>query len=324
MTLSEHDVDALARALVALGIDPAHARDGFRAANPFVVAVMLAWLGYRVLPSRRGIIKKPHIAEFQNRASTNPAKLVQWQSKFARSNPNWSILTGRVNGVWILDIDGPEGRARLAELESKLGPLPETVTVISGREEGGAHYWFAPSPEGPDLKTVAHAMILGERGKIDQKGRGGHAVTPGSLHASLKSYKWAEGRAPDEVALASLSAEWLAALDMCGDTAPLRPRTRGTSTGPRERIAHESSDVIGDGEGRGGFNRPIYVWCCKFLAEFGAGRNANRFKEALRKLIMDAPRFPDRSPDEIVRYASDEYLDSQIANARAFVGSNSK
>ncbi len=312
-----HDVENLEAALRALGIDPGHAADGFRAANPFVVAASLAERGIRVMPSNKH--KIPKIKSWQNDASNDPAQLVRWQARF--QSPCWSVLTGRYpegGGVWILDEDDLAGRTRREELECELGPLPQTWSVVSGREGGGRHFWFAPAPEGPDLKTVAHALIAGKRGRIDQRGRGGHAVLPGSRHKSGRRYAWALGCAPDECELASLPPSWLAALDMAD--APTARSERRVSSGPRARIEHDGSKrLFGDGPGRGGFNGPIYYWACWFFGEYGVDADADALIAWLRSKIESAPRDPGRSDSDIARYSSEPYLREQAVRARDYL-----
>lgn len=324
-------------ALAALDLDPEFAVMGFRAACAFVNAVLLGEMGFRCVPCNRQKIPPKN---WQNIATSDPRQLVRWQKQFREPvgrpagfrdgawwfdklfSPNYSVLTGRYadgGGVWILDIDSYPGRVRLAELERELGPLPTTWTVVSGREDGGEHRWFKPHPEGADLKTVAHALIASERGKIDQKGRGGHAVLPGSLHKSGRRYEWAPGLAPDEVELAALPPEWLAALDYADAREAKAPGRRG----PRRKsgkIEHDgSSRFIGDGPGRGGFHNPINTRCCEFFSRFGVDADTAAFKEALRKAILDAPCDPARRADDVIRYASDRYLNAALESARDYI-----
>jgi hypothetical protein len=49
------------------------------------------------------------------------------------------LATGQSSGVVVLDIDGAEGEATLKALEEQYGPLPETLSVTTGR---GRHLYF--------------------------------------------------------------------------------------------------------------------------------------------------------------------------------------
>jgi hypothetical protein len=80
------------------------------------------------------------------------------------------------------DVDGPEGEATLAEWEAKLGPLPRTATVRSGRADRGRHliFWH---PAEVVLKPF-------KRGGLELFTRGGQTVAPPSLHYSGNRYAW--------------------------------------------------------------------------------------------------------------------------------------
>ena len=308
----------LEQSLRALAIDPKYASDGFRAGHPFVVALRLAMAGFRVFPCN--IFKRPLIPGWQFDASAQPEALVGWHLE--KKHPRcWSVLTGREGGLWILDIDDEEGRKRLAELERKLGPLPTSWAVCSGREGGGEHRWFVPADTGPDLKTVPHAMILGERGKIDQKGHGGYAVMPGSRHQSGRRYQWLPGCAPDEVPLVSLPPEWVAALDMRGTmhSQPAKAR-HANSAVHRTSFGHMAgSSVLGDGVDGGGFHGPINSLAIRYLVFAGVDASEATIIRWLQRKIEAAPRSPSRSPESIARYMSAEYLATAVQSARTYM-----
>ncbi len=52
---------------------------------------------------------------------------------------NYGIATGKPSGIFVLDIDGPEGEASLVSLCAKNGLLLPTVTVITAN---GRHLYF--------------------------------------------------------------------------------------------------------------------------------------------------------------------------------------
>jgi putative DNA primase/helicase len=100
--------------------------------------------------------------------------------KLWKENPgaNIGFPTGQVNGVFVVDIDGPEGEATLADLEKKNGPLPRTYTVLTGR---GRHRYFRQPPE---AQVKSGAGILGP--KLDVRGDGGYVVAPPSIHPETR------------------------------------------------------------------------------------------------------------------------------------------
>jgi hypothetical protein len=75
----------------------------------------------------------------------------------------------------------------LVALEAQHGPLPITLTSITGRKDGGEHRWF---------RYPAECQIRGSRGRLgfglDVRGTAGYVIAPPSVHESGREYKWAE------------------------------------------------------------------------------------------------------------------------------------
>lgn len=312
-----HNLAAFRNALGRLGIDPSFADAGFRSEHPFVVAVNLAMMGFRVFPSRVRTVKDkksktPHIREFQYRASAHPTDLVIWQDRF---KSNWSVLTGRDNNLVILDIDGKQGREDLVRLESELGILPPTAKCNSCRVDGGFHIWLRPPAGDDDLKN--QQPIPGT--KIDVRGWHGYAVVAGSYHeAGRGRYSWAKGCAPDEVGVAECPTEWWAWLPK-KETAPsiaVRRIQRPSRSSNKKRQHDWSSLLIGDGVGFGGFQNPIYKIGIKYFLEVGSDAPAEAIIEALRQMITDAPKDHGR---DVSRYLSGPDLPRIVERARTFV-----
>lgn len=90
-----------------------------------------------------------------------------------RPQANVGIVTGRVSGLWVLDID-PEhgGDEHLAALVAANGGLPETWTVQTG--SGGRHYYWR-MPEF-DFTTSRGQLPVG----LDVRGNRGQVVAPPS------------------------------------------------------------------------------------------------------------------------------------------------
>jgi hypothetical protein len=298
-------------ALTALDIDPRHAAEGFCAKHPFAVAVRLAMLGLRVLPTRVQT-KIPCMKGWPERATTDPAKLAPWQARF---EPNWSILTGRENGVIVLDIDGAQGVADLARLESELGPLPDTWRCNSGRVGGGFHIWLRPPPGTDDLRN--QQPITGT--KIDVRGHHGHIVVSGSLHRSGNRYAWVLDCSPDDIELAECPASWWAFLPK-KESAPTNTRSR-TSPSVRHtrgvaRKHDPASYLIGDGPGYGGFQDSIFKNAIRYFRLAGSGAPDDVIVAGLRKLISAAPKDHGR---DVSRYLSGQDLPRLVQRARFFV-----
>jgi hypothetical protein len=93
---------------------------------------------------------------------------------------NIAIATGAVSGLLVLDVDGDDGEASLAELEQEHGALPGTYEVATGR---GRHLYFS-LPEGVSIPSS-----VGRLGTdLDVRGEGGYVVAPPSRYQTGKLY----------------------------------------------------------------------------------------------------------------------------------------
>ena len=140
--------------------------------------------------------KHPRIGAWQKEASNDPAQAMRWWRQWPDSNVGLATCQEGSRLV-ALDIDGPEGRASLEELEATYEPLPATLISISGREEGGHHIIFRV-PDGKALEPLRGraGTVLGPG--IDVRGMGGQIVAPPSMHPAGRRYRWGEAglRAP--------------------------------------------------------------------------------------------------------------------------------
>ncbi|THJ23657.1 bifunctional DNA primase/polymerase, partial [Candidatus Frankia alpina] len=96
-----------------------------------------AGLGWPVIPiappdaavARPG--KQPLVRDWPAAASTSPQQIQAWWERWPDANVG--IVTGRRSGLGILDLDVDKGgTASLAAVESRVGCLPGTVTVMTG------------------------------------------------------------------------------------------------------------------------------------------------------------------------------------------------
>jgi hypothetical protein len=101
------------------------------------------------------------------------------------------LACGTVSGIWVLDVDGDEGAASLADLERQHGPLPATAWQMTGK---GRHYFFA-LPEGVEIRNRT-----GVRPGLDVRGTGGYVIVAPSLHPSGVRYQWRESPSETEIA----------------------------------------------------------------------------------------------------------------------------
>ena len=128
---------------------------------------------WSVIPLRpRG--KKPAVewAAYQHRMPTSD-ELASW---FDRPEPrNVGIVTGKVSGLFVLDLDSAEaidwGREHLPPCEMRF------------RTCKGVHLYY---PYSGDIKIRNKARVVwkGRALAIDVRGAGGYVVAPGSVHPS--------------------------------------------------------------------------------------------------------------------------------------------
>jgi hypothetical protein len=112
---------------------------------------------------------------------------------------NIGAATGSRSGVWVLDVDLPDGPESLAALEAEHGPLP--VTIEASTPRGGRHlYWRWPDG-GPEIRNSAGRIGTG----LDVRGEGGSIVLPPSVLADGRCYRWIKTGA----ATFAAAPEWL-------------------------------------------------------------------------------------------------------------------
>jgi putative DNA primase/helicase len=104
-------------------------------------------------------------------ATTDRGRIEVWWANFP--DANIGIATGPSSGIWVLDVDGPDGIAALQALEKQHGPLPVTVTARTG--SGGQHLYFA-YPPGREIKNRTKIGGL----PLDVRGDGGYVIAPPS------------------------------------------------------------------------------------------------------------------------------------------------
>jgi hypothetical protein len=98
-------------------------------------------------------------------ATTDIEQLRKWWEK---DNWNIAVRTGRVSGIWVLDIDNMEDEANLSD-------IPSTMSVKTPR---GKHLYFIYE-EGISNRTKIYGL------GIDVRGDNGYVLLPPS-----KGYKW--------------------------------------------------------------------------------------------------------------------------------------
>lgn len=170
-------------------------------------ALALARRGYAVFPLKSKS-KHPACKNGCKDGSTDPEAIEKLFGK--KRSPNIGIATGSPSGIWVLDLDGPEGIAAFGYLADQHGGMPETISIRTGG--GGEQHYFKLN--GEPIKN--RAKISGE--PIDCRGAGGYVVAPPSIHPNGKRYEWIDH--PNDVPIAA-APPWLVAWILDGgDTSP--------------------------------------------------------------------------------------------------------
>jgi P4 family phage/plasmid primase-like protien len=135
-------------------------------------------------------------------ATTDRKQIRAWWRE--SPNANIGIATGREAGILVLDIDPRnDGKETLARLEKELGPLPDTVTALTGG--GGRHLIFKHPPFPVRKDTTGKVFGPG----IDVLSDGGIMIATPSRHASGKRYRWVEQKSDRDLRSATLPKAWL-------------------------------------------------------------------------------------------------------------------
>jgi hypothetical protein len=184
---------------------------------------LLAERGWKLFPCAPRS-KKPIFSDFFAKASSDPLTISGWAAKYP--DCNWAVVTGPRSRVFVLDVDGEKGRASLATLEGKHGPLPDTLTSRTGRADSGEHRWFNWPPDRNIRSRTSHPAE-----KLDVRGAGGYVIVPPSIHETGRIYQWENSSRPPADA-----PDWL--LDLlteksCTDSREPSPKMKVLKEGRR-------------------------------------------------------------------------------------------
>ena len=142
------------------------------------------------------------------------ADVEDWWSRWPDANVG--VVTGRVSGIVVLDVDPRSGGGpALGALQERGGALPATAEVRTGGN--GRHLWFSCDEELPSAVLAPGLELKADRSVI---------IAPPSVHATGHRYVWVPGRSPDEITPVCVPG-WLAL--------SARAETRSDPRGP----AHE-------------------------------------------------------------------------------------
>ena len=82
--------------------------------------------GWRVFPVKAGQKAPPLLSDWPRKASRSLHQIEAWTRLYL--DCNWALACGPDSGVYVLDIDGPEGKASIDAWERRGWNLPVTRT----------------------------------------------------------------------------------------------------------------------------------------------------------------------------------------------------
>jgi hypothetical protein len=125
--------------------------------------------------------KTPLLKSWPARATSELATIRGWSEE--HPGCNWAVACGPGSGVWVLDVDGPEGAAALDALCQEHGG--EWLNTLSVRTVRGRHFYYTFPPQ-YQIRNSAGRLGPG----LDVRGDGGYVLVPPSIHPSGEQYRW--------------------------------------------------------------------------------------------------------------------------------------
>jgi hypothetical protein len=183
-----------------------------------------------------------------NSAAINTSTIRAWWRRYPLANVG--IATGKRSGLWVLDVDGPEGAATLTDLEHRHGSLPTSIMAQTGG--GGQHRVF--SFHGENIKNRVKDIGDG----LDVRATGGYIVAPPSIHKNGAVYQWMPGLGPDAIEPAD-APSWLIEQVSGGNR---RQRERPPDQDRQQDHQQDKRSMNGHGQPSGG---SVDAWVAKAL-----------------------------------------------------------
>lgn len=119
----------------------------------------------------------------------------EWWERWPEANIG--VATGQASGLYVIDLDGPQGVDSWEGLQLAHGDAP-TLMAITGH---GVHLYYS-IPGGVHLGNTAKKIAPG----IDSRGDGGYVLAPPSIHPNGRVYEWTAAQTPAPL------PTWVAAL----------------------------------------------------------------------------------------------------------------
>lgn len=169
---------------------------------------------FSVIPLLPGTKKSPlSWKEYQN-TRANHELLEYW---FLDNDYHIGIVTGKISGIVVVDLDSEEGKKRFFSLDLKASP-----TVLTSK---GLHIYF----KHPMDREIGNFQRRPDLEGIDLRGDGGYVVAPPSIHPNGTKYRWKKGFSPIDLAVADFPLDKF----FSNNYNPIKPLYQGVSKGGR-------------------------------------------------------------------------------------------
>jgi putative DNA primase/helicase len=122
--------------------------------------------------------KRPLTNRGYRDATVDQRVIDDWVRRFPGCN--WAVATGKISGITVVDVDGPQGEQTLYTLAEEGVVIDSPLQCLTGR---GRHLYFKH-----DRSMKSSVGRLGPG--LDIRADGGSATLPPSVHISGKRYEW--------------------------------------------------------------------------------------------------------------------------------------
>ncbi|MFJ7738897.1 bifunctional DNA primase/polymerase [Lysinibacillus sp. NPDC097287] len=147
-----------------------------------------------IIPTKEGKAPMVDWKSYQEQYAT-PRQMYRWIDSGAKGI---GLVTGKLNGIVVLDIDVKEGKDGWSSIAGKT--IPETVQVKT--QSGGTHFYFK-YPTNLDIEIRSTVDMYGDLSGVDMRAEGGFVVMP-----FTPGYSWVANKGFGEIEIAEMP-EWL-------------------------------------------------------------------------------------------------------------------
>ena len=162
--------------------------------------------------------KAPTLPRWNQAGVPSDAEIRSWVN--GTPDLNMGLVTGRVNNIVAVDVDGPGGEEKLLEVSEAILPPTWEYTTSRGRRRV---YWLQADVV---VKKKQYSIPNRPGEELALLGDGQQIVIPPSIHPSDVPYLWVEGHEPDKQDLSPAPLWMLLAMTSGRDRKPFEALQR--------------------------------------------------------------------------------------------------